>query len=81
MSYKKSNEDSERVEERSCGFSILNREVQDVSGSVAAVQLILKMNSEYQTVDHRNKLIRNNHGTIFVRFLTSSRTGRHKLCE
>ena len=35
--------------------------------------LIRKMSSEDQTVDPRNKLMGNDHGTIFVRFRTASR--------
>ena len=52
-----------------------------VSAAAAEYQLILilKMSSEDQTVDPRNKLMGNDDGTIFVRFHTVWRTGRHKL--
>ena len=45
-----------------------SREDQDLSAAATAGQLILKMNSEHQTVDHRNKFMGNDHGTIFVQF-------------
>ncbi len=52
-----------------------SREDQELSVVVAACQLILKMSSEDQTVDPRNKLMGNDHGTIFVRFRVACRTG------
>jgi hypothetical protein len=49
------NESPERVEERSCSFTE-TQEGQELSAAAAADarQLILKMNSEDQTVDHTN---------------------------
>jgi hypothetical protein len=47
--------------------------------SVAPGQLILKMISEYQTVDHRNKFMGNDPDSIFVRFHTGSSTRTNKL--
>jgi hypothetical protein len=41
-------------------------EGRELSAAAAAGQLILKMSSEHQTVDHRNKLMGNDHDTIFV---------------
>ena len=43
-----------------------SRESQELSAAAAACQLIRKMSSEDQTVDPRNKLMGNDHGTIFV---------------
>jgi hypothetical protein len=43
-----------------------SQEDQELSAAAAACQLILKMSSEDQTVDPRNKLMGNDHGTIFV---------------
>jgi hypothetical protein len=43
-----------------------SREGQQLSGSESSDQLILKMSSEHQTVDHRNEIMGNDHGTIFV---------------
>ena len=45
-----------------------SREGQELSAAAAAGQLILKMSSEDQTMDPRDKLMGNDHGTIFVRF-------------
>jgi hypothetical protein len=45
-----------------------SREDQESSEATPTDQLILKMSSEHQTVDHRNKLMGNDHGTIFVDF-------------
>jgi hypothetical protein len=53
-----------------------SREGQEFSAAADAYQLILKMSSEDQTVDPRNKLMGNDHGTIFVRFRAACRTGR-----
>ena len=44
-----------------------SREDQELSAATDAGHLILKMSSEHQTVDHRNKLMGNDHDTIFVR--------------
>jgi hypothetical protein len=43
-----------------------SREGQDSNAVADEDQLILKMSSEDQTVDHRNKLMGNDQGTIFV---------------
>ena len=75
---KRDREECERVEEE---LLLQSREDQELSAAAAAGHLILKMSSEHQTVDHRNKLLGIDHGTIFVRFRTASRTGRHKLCK
>jgi hypothetical protein len=58
-----------------------SREGQELSAAAATCQLILKMSSEDQTVDPRNKLMEKDHGTIFVRFRAACRTGRRKLCK
>ena len=42
------------------------QEDQELSVVVTTRQLILKMSSEYQTVDHTNKIIGIDHGKIFV---------------
>jgi hypothetical protein len=47
-----------------------SEEDQELSEPVAADQLILKMISEHQTVDHRNKIMGNDPDSIFVRFHT-----------
>ncbi len=47
-----------------------SQEDQELSSISAAGQLILKMMSEYQTVDHRNKIMGNDPDPIFVRFHT-----------
>ena len=39
---------------------------QELSASVSGHQLIFKMSSEHQTVDHTNKRMGNDHDTIFV---------------
>jgi hypothetical protein len=62
-------------------FRLQSREDQELSVVAGADQLILKMSSEHQKVDHRNKPMGNDHGTIFVLFHTTSRTGRHKKCQ
>ena len=43
-----------------------SREGQDSNAVADEDQLILKMSSEDQTVDHRNKLMGNDQDTIFV---------------
>ena len=43
-----------------------SREDQELGAVVTGNQLIFKMSSEHQTVDHTNKLIGNDHDTIFV---------------
>ena len=58
------NGELERVEEWSLRDH--SREGQELSAVADVVQLILKMSSEYQTVDHRNKFMGNDHVTIFV---------------
>jgi hypothetical protein len=62
-------------------FRLQSREGQELSAATDACQLIRKMSCEDQTVDPRNKLMGNDHGTIFVRFRGAWRTGRHKLCK
>ena len=57
-----------------------SREGQELSTAAAACQFILKMSSEDQTVDPTNKLMGNDHGTIFLRFRAACMTARHKLC-
>ena len=47
-----------------------SQEGQELSAAGSGDQLILKMISEDQTVDHRNKLIGNDPDSIFVRFRT-----------
>jgi hypothetical protein len=53
-----------------------SREGQELSAAAAQCRLTLKMSSEDQTVDPRNKIMGNDHDTIFVRFRTDR---RHKL--
>ena len=43
---------------------------QELSVAVAGHQLIFKMSSEHQTVDHTNKMTGNDHDMILVRFHT-----------
>ncbi len=40
-----------------------SREYQELSAAAVAGQLILKMSSEHQTVDHRKKVMGNDHTT------------------
>ena len=49
---------------------------QELSVASGTIQLIPKMTSEYQTGDHTNKIIGNNHDTIFVRFRTAFSNGK-----
>jgi len=49
-------------------FRHQSRECQELSAAAAGHQLIFKMSSEHQTVDHTNKLTGNDHDTILVRF-------------
>jgi hypothetical protein len=51
-------------------FRHQSRECQELSAAAAGHQLIFKMSSEHQTVDHTNKLTGNDHDTILVRFRT-----------
>ncbi len=53
-----------------------DKELNEVAGSR---ELILKMNSENQTVDHTNMIMGNHHDTIFVWFHTGYSTRTHKL--
>ncbi len=43
-----------------------SQEDQELSAAAGASQLILKMTSEHQTVDHTNKIMGNDHDVIFV---------------
>jgi hypothetical protein len=43
-----------------------SQEDQEFSASAGPRQLNLKMTSEYQTVDHTNKIMGNDHDSIFV---------------
>ena len=66
ISVSKSESVEERVEERNWIQSLQDQELRvDVDGH----QLIFKMSSEYQTVDHTNKIMGNDHETIFVHFV------------
>ena len=56
-----------------------SQEGQELSAAAAAGQLILKMITEHQTVDHRNKLMGNDPDSIFVRFRTAYSTRTNKL--
>ncbi len=56
-----------------------SQEGRELSAAAAAGQLILKMISEHQTVDHRNKLMGNDPDSIFVRFRTAYSTRTNKL--
>jgi hypothetical protein len=56
-----------------------SQEDQELSAAAVADQLILKMISEHQTVDHRNKLMGNDPNSIFVRFHTACSTKTNKL--
>ncbi len=47
-----------------------SQEVQELSVGSGRNQLILKMTSEHQTVDHTKKIMGNDHDTIFVWFRT-----------
>jgi hypothetical protein len=47
-----------------------SQEGQELGTTAGVGQLILKMSSEHQTVDHRNKLMGNDPDSIFVRFRT-----------
>ncbi len=55
-------------------FRHQSRECQELSAAAAGHQLIFKMSSEHQTVDHTNKLTGNDHDTILVRFRTACST-------
>ena len=55
---------------------VQSQEGQELSAGAGASQLILKMTSEHQTVDHTNKIMGSDHGTIFVRFRTSFSNGK-----
>ena len=57
------------MEERSYGFRV--EKVRTLSVSVTGTQLIFKMSSENQTVDYTNKIMGNDHDTIFVCFRTA----------
>ena len=48
-----------------------SQEVQELSAVAGASQIILKMTSEHQTVDHTNKIMGSDHDAIFVRFRTA----------
>ena len=56
-----------------------SQEGQELGTTAGVGQLILKMSSEHQTVDHRNKLMGNDPDSIFVRFRTACRTRTNKL--
>jgi hypothetical protein len=43
-----------------------SQEDQELSAAAGANQLILKITSEHQTVDHTNKIMGNDHDAIFV---------------
>jgi hypothetical protein len=43
-----------------------SQEDQELSVSAGPIQLNLKMTSEHQTVDHTNKIMGNDHDSIFV---------------
>ncbi len=51
-----------------------SQEGQELSADAGVSQLILKMTSEHQTVDHTNKIMGNDHGTIFVRVSSNGKT-------
>ena len=53
-----------------------SQEDQELSAGAGASQLILKMTSEHQTVDHTNKIMGSDHGAIFVRFRTAFSNGK-----
>ncbi len=53
-----------------------SQEDQELSVAAGSSQLILKMTSEYQTVDHTNNIMVNDHDTIFSRFLTTFSNGK-----
>ena len=53
-----------------------SQEGQELSAAAGASQLILKMTSEHQTVDHTNKIMGNDHDVIFVRFRTVVSNGQ-----
>jgi hypothetical protein len=50
------------------------RKDRELSADSASGQLIIKMISENQTVDHRNKLMGNDPDSIFVRFRRENHT-------
>jgi hypothetical protein len=56
-----------------------SQEGQELSAAAVGDQLILKMSSEHQTVDHRYKLMGNDPDSIFVRFRTACSTRTNKL--
>jgi hypothetical protein len=56
-----------------------SQEGQDLSAATTVDQLILKMSSENQTVDHRNKFMGNDPDSILVRFRTGYYTRTNKL--
>ncbi len=53
-----------------------SQEDQELSTDVGASQIILKMNSDHQTVDHTNKIMGSDHDAIFVRFRTAFSNGK-----
>jgi hypothetical protein len=56
-----------------------SQEDQELDKTATSGQLILKMISEHQTVDHRNKFMGNDPDSIFVRFHTTCNTRTNKL--
>ncbi len=57
-------------------FRLQSQEGQELSATVGTSQLILKMTSEHQTVDHTNKIMGSDNDTIFVRFHTTFCNGK-----
>ncbi len=55
-------------------FSMWTNEGQELSAATGASQLILKMTSEDQTVDHTNKIMGSDHYTILLDMCTCVRT-------
>jgi hypothetical protein len=47
-------------------FRLQSQEGQELSADTGPNQLILKMTSDHQTVDHTNKIMGNDDDTIFV---------------
>ena len=53
-----------------------SQEGQELSTVAGVSQIILKMTTEHQTVDHTNKIMGNDHDAIFVRFRTAFNNGK-----